>query len=221
MDVAVAKAKAQYPDALVSYVSASPYDFSISPDYAPATDILKVRVGFDHPGAVSVAVELADDNPAETANLDIFQPKGDLAEAFSQETYSETLKVQRESEAALAEISLTPRDAERLTRPEAMNRLTQIGRDTTPIIPEVKLVNDGVLRARWMVTYRFNPVMQSGRLDIRKPLATFVVDAKSGEIVSRNFEDGEPVNLIVPGWTAVTDPVPERKLTPTSAPASP
>jgi hypothetical protein len=206
--LAAAKAKVSsvYTDAILTSVVASPYDYALSPDYTPSTEILRVSIGFIRPGPAIIHIDLADDNPTSTMKLTIDDySKSDAERGIFLGIYDQSLKDQVETEQTANAVMLTPRDAVIRTMAETQEHANQVGLGSKALIPEVKLGLGNGPNPRWEVTYRLNPMKANGQLDVRMPVATFQVDASDGAIVSRQFTSGEPFTsdlLATPGFTA-------------------
>jgi tetratricopeptide (TPR) repeat protein len=207
LSVAKASIAPTYPDAALVSISAGPYDFQIDPNYTQTGDVLRVDVGFMRPNLESIHVRMADDDPSDTARVETMSYSDPIFSDTFGQIYSDTLKYKDWTSRALAEATTGPRDAVQLTRGEVLARTAQQKLDTKGLYPEIRFVRDSDMVAKWEVTYRLNPAKANGQLDLRQPLATFMVALKDGAILSRKFDDGKPVDRGLPGLgTAIPAP---------------
>ncbi|HST03407.1 MAG TPA: tetratricopeptide repeat protein [Chloroflexia bacterium] len=196
---AQAKVTSVYTDAILSSVSASPYDYTLNAYYQPKSDILRVGFSFITPAVEIIRVEVADDAPAKTVQMSSNDHTDD---SFFKEIYTDTVKVEPTIVEAVATIKITPRQAVQLTQKEAIDHANQIGLGAETLIPGVKLDTQNAASSTWEVSYGLNPISQNGNLTPKEPVVTFAVDIRNGAILSRTYQDAADPLAATPGLTS-------------------
>ncbi|HEX8597750.1 MAG TPA: hypothetical protein VF952_04460 [Chloroflexia bacterium] len=178
-------------DAVLSLVTAAPGGFTEGVPYTgPVTGSLEVSFSFYRPTGHNITIWVEDAAPTSTVRTYI----DTVTDGSSgKRNYQLAMDTQEDNETLWASFKFTPRDAVTLTWEDARNHAVKQGLPPEQVLPLISTGRSESGTPVWSVDYWYQQGKSSislGELfDIGDPVASYVVDGETGEILSVEYGD--------------------------------